>query len=341
MPLASDVRLEEIAEHTHGFVGADLEALCQEVGMIALRRFLSKAASPADDMTAAQLDALQVTADDVLQGLRLVEPSATREFLIERPSVGFTSIGGLGDVKRLLRAIVTRARGHDELYEQTGLTPPRGILFTGPSGTGKTATARALAGETALPLIAVDGPRLFSKWLGESERAVRDVFKKARRAAPCLLFFDNIDALAPRLIDGGTDQPTGGVYPRVISQLLQEIDGVGDIDGVIVLAATSRLERVDPAVLRSGRFDYVLRFDLPDEPAREEIARIGCRQAPLDADVDLAELARRTAGHTGADIVSACKKAILVAIERYRRPDRPHDERFAIRRQDFEENLPS
>jgi SpoVK/Ycf46/Vps4 family AAA+-type ATPase len=143
------------------------------------------------------------------------------------------------------------------------------------------------------------------------------------------------------LIDGGTDQPTGGVYPRVISQLLQEIDGVGDIDGVIVLAATSRLERVDPAVLRSGRFDYVLRFDLPDEPAREEIARIGCRQAPLDADVDLAELARRTAGHTGADIVSACKKAILVAIERYRRPDRPHDERFAIRRQDFEENLPS
>jgi transitional endoplasmic reticulum ATPase len=341
MPLAPEVRLEEIAEHTHGFVGADLEALCQEVGMIALRRFLSKASSRVDQAGAMDLAALLVTSEDFLEGLREVEPSATREFLIEKGSLGFDGIGGLDEVKRLLRAIVEHAHIHDELYEQVGLTPPRGILFSGPSGTGKTAMARALSGESGLALIAIDGPQLFSKWLGESEKALRDVFKKARRAAPCLLFFDNIDALAPKLTDPGAEQIGAGVYPRVLSQLLREIDGLGDVRGIVLLAATSRLERVDPALLRSGRFDYVLPFGLPDTQAREAIARFCCRQAPLGPDVDLLELGRRTEGRTGADVDSICKKAMLVAIDRFRHRRQDADERFAVRWQDFLENLSS
>jgi transitional endoplasmic reticulum ATPase len=335
MPLAADIRLDEVASHTHGFVGADLEALCQEVGMIALRRFLSRSASRAGDVPEGELDALMVTADDFLQGLREVEPSATREFLLEKGSVGFDAVGGLDDAKRLLRAIVEHGHLHDELYGQVGLATPRGILFTGPSGTGKTMMARALSGETGLPLIAVDGPQLFSKWLGESEKALRSVFKKARRAAPCLLFFDNVDALAPRLSDAALDQQaSAGIYPRVLSQLVREIDDLADVKGVIVLAATNRLERVDPALLRSGRFDYVLEFTRPDPAAREAIARFYCRRAPLAADVDLAELARRSDGWTGADLESACKKAMLVAIDRHRGTG--GEQPFDVRRADFE-----
>jgi transitional endoplasmic reticulum ATPase len=196
--------------------------------------------------------------------------------------------------------------------------------------------ARALSGETGLPLIAVDGPQLFSKWLGESEKALRSVFKKARRAAPCLLFFDNIDALAPRLTEAGTEST--GVYPRIVSQMLREIDDLGDVKGVILLGATNRIERVDPALLRSGRFDYVLEFPRPDASAREAIARLCCRRAPLAADVDLAELALRTEGRTGADIESVCKKAMLAAIDRYRQYDNAP---FIVHWRDFLESMPS
>jgi transitional endoplasmic reticulum ATPase len=343
MPLAPDVRLAELAQHTNGFVGADLEALCQETGMIALRRFLSTVSSRADEAGAVDLSSLLVTAEDFLQGLREVEPSATREFLLEKGGLRFDAIGGLDELKRLLRAIVEHGHVHDELYEQVGLAAPRGLLFSGPSGTGKTTMARALSGETGLPLIAVDGPQLFSKWLGESEKALRSLFKKARRAAPCLLFFDNIDALAPRLSEPGTEYTSTGVYPRILSQMLREIDDLGDVKGVILLAATNRIERVDPALLRSGRFDYVLEFPRPDAAAREAIARLCCRRAPLAGDVDLAELARRTEGRTGADIESACKKAMLVAIDRYRQyhPGQTGDERFTVRWTDFLESLPS
>ena len=199
MPLASDVDLTEIAEHSHGFVGADLEALGQEVGMISLRRFLSSVPLDADGATSPDLGSLQVTRDDFLAGLKEVEPSATREFFIEKSSSTFASLGGLNEVKRLLHAVIEHSHMRDEIYEQVGLAPPRGILLTGPSGTGKTAMARALSGEMQLPLIAIEGPQLYSKWLGESERALREVFKKARRAAPCILFFDTIDAVAPKV----------------------------------------------------------------------------------------------------------------------------------------------
>jgi transitional endoplasmic reticulum ATPase len=300
MPLAPDVDLVEIAEHSHGFVGADLEALGQEVGMIALRRFLSDSPLETNVAASADLGALQVTRDDFLAGLKEVEPSATREFFIEKSTSTFASLGGLNEVKRLLDAVIEHSHMRDEIYEQVGLAPPRGILLTGPSGTGKTAMARALSGEKQIPLIAIDGPQLYSKWLGESERALREVFKKARRAAPCILFFDTIDALAPKF---GADQFGTDVSQRILSQLLREIDNLRDVKGVILLGATNRLERIDPALLRSGRFDYILQFAKPDTAERVAIMRLCCRRVPLAPDVDFEEFAgefsSKTDGLTG------------------------------------------
>jgi transitional endoplasmic reticulum ATPase len=314
MPLAADVDLQEIADHSHGFVGADLEALGQEVGMISLRRFLSMVPLAADGASSPDLGSLQVTRDDFLAGLKEVEPSATREFFIEKSASTFASLGGLDEVKRLLHAVIEHSHMRDEIYEQVGLAPPRGILLTGPSGTGKTAMARALSGEMQLPLIAIEGPQLYSKWLGESERALREVFKKARRAAPCILFFDTIDAIAPKF---GADQFGSDVYQRILSQLLREIDNLRDVKGVILLAATNRPERIEPALLRSGRFDYILPFAKPDAAEREAIMRLCCRRVPMAADMDFEQFAGRTEGFTGADIESLCKKATLLAIAKY------------------------
>ncbi|MGB7436110.1 MAG: AAA family ATPase [Candidatus Acidiferrum sp.] len=313
MPLAADVDLQEISELSHGFVGADLEALGQEVGMTALRRFLSSA-SLGTDAAASELSSLQVTRDDFLAGLKDVEPSATREFFIEKSDSTFASLGGLHEVKQLLEAVVEHSHMHAEIYESVGLAPPRGILLVGPAGTGKTAMARALAGEKQLPLIAIDGPQLYSKWLGDSERALREVFKKARRAAPCILFFDTIDALAPKF---GAEQLASDVYQRIQSQLLREIDNLRDVKGVILLAATDRPERIEPSLLRSGRFDYILRFSKPDIADRAAILRLCCRRVPLASDVDFTELARQMEGLTGADIESVCKKATLSAITEF------------------------
>jgi transitional endoplasmic reticulum ATPase len=342
MPLAADVDLQEIAEHSHGFVGADLEALCQEVGMIAVRRFLNTHASvasgfsPTDEVhvkadTTDELNALQVTREDCLAGLKEVEPSATREFFIEKTSSTFASLGGLDEAKRLLDAVLEHAHMHDEVYQQVGLTPPRGILLVGPSGTGKTAMARALSGEKQMPLIAIDGPQLYSKWLGESEKALREVFKKARRAAPCLLFFDTIDAIAPRL---GADHAGTDVSQRILSQLLREIDNLRDVKGVILLAATSRPERVDAALLRSGRFDYIVRFAKPDAADRAAIIRLCSQQVPLAPDVDIEALAARTDGLTGADLARVCKTATLLAIADWQRGAR--EQPFVVRPQAFD-----
>jgi transitional endoplasmic reticulum ATPase len=330
MPLAPDVDLQEIAELSHGFVGADLEALGQEVGMTALRGFLSTVPLGTDGVASAELAKLQVTRDDFLAGLKDVEPSATREFFIEKSESTFASLGGLHEVKRLLDAVVEHSHMHAEIYDQVGLTPPRGILLVGPAGTGKTATARALSGEKQIPLIAIDGPQLYSKWLGDSERALREVFKKARRAAPCILFFDTIDALAPRF---GADQFATDVYQRILSQLLREIDNLRDVKGVILLAATDRPERIEPALLRSGRFDYILPFAKPDAADRIAILRLCCRRVPLAPDVDLNELAGQMEGLTGADIESLCKKATLSAIVEFQHGTRLAP--FVVTRGDF------
>ena len=330
MPLAADVDLQEIAELSHGFVGADLEALGQEVGMTALRRFLSTAPLGADGVSSAELGSLQVTREDFLAGLKDVEPSATREFYIEKSEATFASLGGLEPVKGLLDAVVEHSHLHAEIYEQVGLAPPRGILLAGPAGTGKTAMVRALSGEKQIPLIAIDGPQLYSKWLGDSERALREVFKKARRAAPCILFFDTIDALAPK---GGAEQFSTDVYQRILSQLLREIDNLRDVKGVILLAATDRPERVEPALLRAGRFDYLLPFAKPEVADRAAILRLCCARMPLNRDVNFEELAGIMDGLTGADIESVCKKAALAAIVEFQHGVRPAP--LAVMRSDF------
>jgi len=298
------------------------------VGMIALRRFLASAplVEGIGDVELARLD---VTRDDFLAGLKEVEPSATREFFIEKSGTTFASIGGLDDVKRMLAAVIEHAHTDDSMYDQVGLAPPRGILLVGASGTGKTAMARALSGEEQLPLITIDGPQLYSKWLGESEKALRDVFKKARRSAPCLLFFDTIDAIAPKTADD-----VQGVHARILSQLVREIDNLRDVKGVILIGATNRPEQVEPALLRSGRFDYIVRFAKPDVADRSAIARLCCRQIPLAADVDLEAIARRTEGLTGADIESLCKKATLLAIADYQKAQ--SGAAFVVSRADFD-----
>jgi transitional endoplasmic reticulum ATPase len=336
MPLAADVNLQEIAEHSHGFVGADLEALGQEVGMIALRRFLSSVPLDTDGIAAEELSTLQVTRDDFLAGLKEVEPSATREFFIEKSRTTFASLGGLGEAKRLLEGVIEHSHVRDEIYKQAGLAPPRGILLVGPSGTGKTAMARSLSGEKQLPLIAIDGPQLYSKWLGESERALREVFKKARRTAPCILFFDTIDAIAPKL---GAEHTGNDIYQRILSQLLREIDNLRDVKGVILLAASNRPERIDPALLRSGRFDYILAFAKPDPAERAVIMRLCCQRMPLASDVDLEALAGRAEGYTGADLESLCKKATLLAILEFQEGSR--GESFIVSQADFEAVLDS
>ncbi|MGA3349628.1 MAG: AAA family ATPase, partial [Candidatus Sulfotelmatobacter sp.] len=336
MPLAADVNLQEIAEHSHGFVGADLEALGQEVGMIALRRFLSSVPLDTDGIAAEELSTLQVTRDDFLAGLKEVEPSATREFYIEKSRTTFASLGGLSEAKRLLEGVIEHSHVRDEIYKQAGLAPPRGILLVGPSGTGKTAMARALSGEKQLPLIAIDGPQLYSKWLGESERALREVFKKARRTAPCILFFDTIDAIAPKL---GAEHTGNDIYQRILSQLLREIDNLRDVKGVILLAASNRPERIDPALLRSGRFDYILAFAKPDPAERAVIMRLCCQRMPLASDVDLEALAGRAEGYTGADLESLCKKATLLAILEFQEGSR--GESFIVSQADFEAVLDS
>jgi transitional endoplasmic reticulum ATPase len=330
MPLAPDVDLQEIAELSHCFVGADLEALGQEVGMIALRRFLSAVPLGIDAAASAELGSLQVTRDDFLAGLKVVEPSATREFFIEKSESTFASLGGLAEVKRLLDAVIEHSHMHAEIYETVGLTPPRGILLVGPAGTGKTAMVRALSGEKQLPLIAIDGPQLYSKWLGDSERALREVFKKARRAAPCILFFDTIDVLAPRL---ASEQVSTDVYQRILSQLLREIDNLRDVKGVILVAATNRPERIEPTLLRSGRFDYIVSFAKPDAADRAAILRLCCQRVPLAPDVNFIELAAQTERFTGADVESLCKKATLSAIVEFERG--PRLAPFLVTRGDF------
>jgi len=353
MPTGADVDLKEIADHSHGFVGADLEALCQETGMIALRRFL-KTSPRLDDTDAdagrdrgagapgGELDSLLVTRADFLAGLKEVEPSATREFFIEKSATTFASLAGLDEPKRLLDTVVENAHLRGDIYETVGLTPPRGVLIVGPPGTGKTALARALAGEKQMPLIAIDGPQLYSKWLGESEKALREVFKKARRTSPCLLFFDAIDAVAPRT---GVDAPDAAawsgaeVYQRILAQLLREIDNLRDVRGVMLVAATNRPDRVDPALLRSGRFDYIVRLEKPSAAERAAILRLHCRRVPLAGGVDLDRIAARTDGWTGADLESACKRATLTAIADYQRGRRGTT--FVVTREDFEWLIPN
>ena len=310
MPLAPDVSLDRLAQITHGFVGADLEVLCKEAGMVAFRRYLLVLGGKDPHSLLTAPENLQITGEDFLTALRDIEPSATREFLMERPAVKWEDIGGLKEIKQTLISIVDWPHRYPELFRAGRLSPPSGILFSGPAGTGKTLMAKALAGETGLNFIQISGPIIFSKWLGESEKALHEIFKKAKQSAPCILFFDEIDALVARR--GAGDGV--GATERVASQFFNELDRLSDLSQVIILGATNREDLLDPALMRAGRLDFVLPFPVPDEEGRREILQVHSKDRPLSADVDLRELAKETEGMGGADLAYICNRATLLAI---------------------------
>ncbi|MEN9934070.1 MAG: hypothetical protein RLZZ387_649 [Chloroflexota bacterium] len=309
MPLGDDVDLARIAAQTHGFVGADLEALSREAAMGALRRLLTGVDLGRAQISYEKLMALRVTEDDFQAARSDVSPSALREVATEIPDVGWEDVGGLDDVRQALAETVEWPLRYGDLFEAVGLRPARGVLLHGPPGTGKTLIAKAVARQSGANFISVKGPQLYTMYVGESERAVREVFRKARQAAPCVIFFDEIDALAPSR--GGLDHQTSA---RMVAQLLTEIDGVEGLRGVVVLAATNRIDLVDPALLRPGRFDTLVELAPPDQAAREAILRVHTRRMPLAADVDLARLAASTAGFSGAELEALCRGAALRAV---------------------------
>ena len=310
MPLAPDVNIDRLAQITHAFVGADLEALCKEAGMVAMRRYLSFEGENHLDFILAHSEQLQITMEDFLAALREIEPTATREFYTERSTVKWHHIGGLHRIKEALISIVDWPAKYPDLFAEGNVLPPRGILFSGPSGTGKTLMVKALAGETGLNFISVSAPLLFSKWLGESEKALHNLFKKAKQSAPCILFLDEIDALG---VARGFVSESGAVE-RIASQFFNELDNLSDLSQVIVLGATNREDLLDPALMRAGRLDYVLRFPIPDEEDRLEIFKVHAGGKPLGHDVDLRELAQLTEGMVGSQIASICRSAAMIAI---------------------------
>lgn len=334
MPLADDVDLKRLGQITHGFVGADIEALCREAAMACLRTIFPDIDFALEEIPYEQLLELEVTMGHFLEALKMVEPSAIREVFVEVPDVSWDDVGGLGDVKQELIETVEWPLKYTELFELSNTKPAKGILLCGPPGTGKTLVAKALAHESEVNFISVKGPELLSKWVGASEKGVREVFRKARQAAPCIVFFDEIDSLTP-VRGAGRDS---GATERVVSQFLTELDGIEELKGVLVLAATNRKDLIDPALLRAGRFDLVLELPAPDEEARLAIFQIHTSGKPLAKDVDLAQMARGGSNLTGADIEGICRKASLLAIREFlakEKADRTGYEGFAIGAQHF------
>ncbi len=313
MPLGSTVSLERLAEITHGFVGADLEALCREAAMTTLRKIMPRLQLDADYVPYELLSELEITMDDFQEALKEVEPSAIREVFTEIPDVGWDDVGGLEEVKRVLMEAIEWPLKYPHLFAQAKASPPKGVLLTGPPGTGKTLLAKAVASQSEVNFISVKGPSLLSKWVGESEKGIREIFKKAKQASPCIVFFDEIDALTPARGAGADSHVT----ERVISQFLTELDGIEELKGVTILAATNRPDIIDSALLRAGRFDIQIELPMPDAKARREIFAIHTRGKPLASDVDLDRLAAVTEGLAGSDIEAVCRKASMQAIREF------------------------
>lgn len=311
MPIDVGVNLSEVAARTHGYVGADLAALCREAAMHVLRDALPEIDETQDYISYEILAGLVVGQDDFDAAFMEVQPSALREVYVEIPNVSWEDVGGLVDVKEQIQDAIELPLAHPDMFKYAGVKPPTGIILHGSPGTGKTLIARALANEVQANFISVKGPQLLSRYVGESERGVREVFRKARSASPCILFFDEIDSIAPKRGSGGDF----GVPERVIAQLLTEMDGLEELKGVIVLAATNRVDIVDPALLRPGRFDYVIELPLPDKDARLEIFRVHMKNKPVADDFAPEELLDISEGFSGAEIESVCNKAALLAIK--------------------------
>jgi len=316
VPLAEDVDLDKLAEMTYGYTGADLAALVKETAMNALRRFLKEHAIDLDKPIPSELlQKLKVTMADFYKAMKNVAPSLMREVLIEVPEVRWDDIGGLDLVKQQLREAVEWPIKYPHIFEHMGIRPPKGVLLYGPPGCGKTLLAKAAATESGANFIAVKGPEILSKWVGESEKAIREIFKRARKAAPAIIFFDEIDAIAP--VRG---HDVSGVTDRIVNQMLTEMDGIEALRGVVVIGATNRPDLLDPALLRPGRFDRVIYVPPPDTKARYEILKIHTRKIPLAEDVNLVELAKITEGYSGADLEALVREAVMLALREDIRP---------------------
>ncbi|HEX3034691.1 MAG TPA: CDC48 family AAA ATPase [Thermodesulfobacteriota bacterium] len=315
MPLSKDVDLEKLSDLTHGFVGADIENLCREAAMKSLRNAIPDIESEDVSLSYEELMALDVKMEDFMDALMGVEPSAIREIFVEVPKVTWNDIGGLDNIKERLAEAAIWPLKYRELFEATGTKSPKGVLLCGEPGTGKTLLAKALANESGVNFISIKGAELLSKYVGESEQAVREVFRKAKQVSPCIVFFDEIDALAPCR----RERDNTRVSERVVSQLLIEMDGVEELRGVLVLAATNRIDMIDPALLRAGRFDLVFSIPYPGENELLEILKIHTRGKPLSRDVNLRKLAERIRGFSGADVELLCQRASLISIREHLR----------------------
>jgi transitional endoplasmic reticulum ATPase len=313
MPLAPDVDIDKLAEITKGYTGADLAALCREAAMKCIRRILPSIDFNEEKLSPEILDQLVVTMRDFLEAYKEITPTALREVEIETPNVTWDDIGGLEDVKQKLIESIEWPIKYADRFEKLGIKPPKGVLLYGPPGCGKTLLAKAVATESEANFITIKGPEIYSKWVGESERAIREVFRKARQAAPCVIFLDEIETLIPRrdMLDDSS-----GVAHRVTSTLLAEMDGIEELRDVIVIGATNRPDLMDPSALRPGRFDRLIYVPPPDERGRYQILKIYTRKMPLAEDVDLAKLAAMTEGYSGADLESLCREAGLAALRR-------------------------
>ena len=315
MPLTQDVNLESIAKITHGFVGADLEAVCREGAMRSLRRVLPEINLEESKIPIETLNKIKITWEDFENALKDVQPSALREVYVQKPNVQWTDVGGLQEVKEELKEAIEWPLKHADLFAQADIIPPKGLLLYGPPGTGKTMIAKAVASTSEANFISIKGPELLSKWVGESEKGIREVFRKARQAAPCIVFFDELDSVAPHR--SGGEAGDSRVTERIVSQLLTEMDGLEDLKGVVVIGATNRPDIVDEALLRPGRFDRLLEISLPDNEARKEILKIHTSKKPLDKTVSLDKLVELTKGYSGADIAALVNAAAMSAIKEY------------------------
>ena len=313
MPLAEDVDLKKLSAMTHGYTGADLSALGRETAMKALRRYLPQINLEEERIPPSVLEKMEITMGDFMDAYKEVTPTAMREVYIEVPTIHWTDIGGLDEVKQELKEAVEWPLKTPEIFDRLGIRPPKGILIYGPPGCGKTLLARGVATESEANFITIKGPEVFSKWVGESEKAIREVFRKARMAAPSVIFFDEIDSLAPRRGVGFSDS---GVSERVISQLLTEMDGIITLEDIVVIAATNRPDMVDPAVLRPGRFDRLIYVPEPDEKSRLQVFKIYTKTMPLGKDVNLDQLATMTKNYSGADIEALCRETAMHALRK-------------------------
>ena len=315
MPLEQDIDLKSYAKVTHGFVGADLEMVAKEAAMRSLRRIIPEINLKETKIPANVLNKIKVTNQDFDDALKDVHPSAMREVLVQKPNIDWKDVGGLNNVKEELKEAIEWPLKHADLFSKADIKPPKGILLYGPPGTGKTLLAKAVASKSESNFISIKGPELLSKWVGESEKGIREVFRKARQAAPCVIFFDEIDAIAPRR--SGTNGGDSHVTERLVSQMLTELDGLEDLKGVVIIGATNRPDIIDEALLRPGRFDRLLEITIPNKDARKQILQIHLKKKPLGADVNIDKLVDLTDRYTGAEIEALVNAAAIAAVRGY------------------------